>query len=947
MKKALVIVESPAKAKTISKFLGSGYQVEASFGHVRDLPSTASEIPARFKDQPWARIGVDVDNGFKPLYIVPETKKAQVKKLKSALDGAGEVFLATDEDREGEAIAWHLQEVLDPKVPIRRMVFHEITKTAIDEALAHPRDLDLQLVDAQEARRILDRLYGYEVSPVLWRKVKPRLSAGRVQSVAVRLVVARERLRMKFVQASFWDVDAQLQTAKQERFGARLVELGGRRVASGKDFESETGRLADASNTVLLDEPAAQQLAKNLQNQAFTVVSVAEKPFTQRPYPPFITSTLQQEAARKLRFTAQRTMRVAQGLYENGFITYMRTDSTNLSNQAVTAARNIVTELYGAQYLPDEARTYTKKAKGAQEAHEAIRPAGDTFRTPEQVREELEEDALRLYDLIWKRTVASQMKDAAGQRTSAQLEADGGSQGRAVFSASGKVITFPGFLRAYVEGSDDPEADLEDQERILPALARGAAAAAEKLDAKGHTTQPPARYTEASLIKELEDRGIGRPSTYASILQTIQDRGYVWKKGTALVPTFTAFAVTNLLERHFGELVDYDFTARMETDLDGIAAGDRKAAPWLKEFYFGGGHLPAHPAASDGLRKRIESGADDIDPREICSIPLGTDDEGRAIAVRVGRYGPYLQAGDSDLRANLPEDLPPDELGALRVRELLARSEAGDRVLGQFPATGQNIYLKNGRFGPYVQLGEMAEVPKGKKLARELKPRMASLFPGMKPETLSLHDAVELLSFPKSLGVHPTTGEEVTAQDGKFGPYLKMGSETRSLENHEALRTVDLDRAVTLLAEPKKGRMQRGSRALAEVGAHPRSGAPIKVMPGRFGAYVTDGVLNASVPKGADPLTMSVERAVELLDAREAKLKEEGRDPRAEKAQADKAKAEKTQKKAPKAPAGKKPPAARKTPVDRPARAAGAKAGVKAAAAAPAARRTSRRSASK
>lgn len=902
MKKTLVIVESPAKAKTIGQYLGSGFTVEASYGHVRDLPSTAAEIPAKHKGESWARVGVDVDKDFEPLYIVPVSKKAQVAKLKALAKDADALYLATDEDREGEAIAWHLLQVLGSKVPVKRMVFHEITKSAIEQALKSTRDLDQQLVDAQETRRILDRLFGYEVSPVLWRKVRPKLSAGRVQSVAVRLVVTRERARMRFVKAAYWDIDAALDTRQQpaEHVGARLVELGGKRVATGKDFDAETGRLTNPDKVSLLDEAAAKALVGRLQAQPFNVTNVVETPFTQRPYPPFITSSLQQEAARKLRYGAQRTMRLAQSLYENGYITYMRTDSTNLSQQAITAARNLVTEKYGPQFLPAEPRQYTKKAKGAQEAHEAIRPAGDVFRTPEQLRNDLDDDELRLYELVWKRTVASQMKDATGQRTSVKFEADAGDLGKAGFTASGKVITFPGFLRAYVEGSDDPEAELEDQEKLLPKLVAGQQLDAKTLDAKGHETQPPARYTEASLIKELEERGIGRPSTYASILQTIQDRGYVWKKATALVPTFTAFAVTNLLERHFERLVDYDFTARMEQDLDSVAAGERESRPWLKNFYFGTD--AADGTHETGLKERIASGEGSIDPREICAIPLGREYEGQPVFVRVGRYGPYIQVGEDGVKANVPEEMAPDELDENKLRELIAQSEQGDKELGSDPETGKTIVVKIGRFGPYFQLGEAEGTGK-----KAVKPKMASLFPGMKPESVTLNDALQALSFPKELGVHPTTGETVIAQDGKFGPYLKMGTDTRSLTGHEQLLSVTLPEAVTIFEQPKQRRGAGTSGALAELGEHPESGAPLKVMNGRFGAYVTDGVVNASLPKGKEADSLTVPEAVELLNIREEKLKALGKDPRAEAARKAAKKAEASAKKsAPKETKAKK-----------------------------------------
>jgi DNA topoisomerase-1 len=886
MKKALVIVESPAKARTISKFLGPGYQVEASMGHIRDLPSTAAEMPEELRDQPYSRMAVDVDHGFKPYYIVPADKRQQVKRLKSLAKEAREIFLATDEDREGEAIAWHLLEVLEPKVPVKRMVFHEITKSAIDEALASPRDLDKQLVDAQEARRVLDRLYGYELSPVLWRKVQPRLSSGRVQSVAVRLIVDRERERMRFVKSSYWDIDGVLatRTAAKERVGVRFVELAGKRVAIGKDFDPETGKLA--SEAVLLDETRARRIAEKLLGTPFEVSSVVEKPFTERPYPPFITSSLQQESARKLRLTPKETMRLAQGLFEGGYITYHRTDSTSLSPQAVNAARNIVTELYGRQFLPDSPRTWTTKVKGAQEAHEAIRPAGEVFRTPEQLRAELTADQLRVYELIWKRTVASQMKDATGQRTTVQFAADAGQDGKAVFSASGKVLTFPGFLRAYVEGSDDPEADLEDQERVLPAFAKGQLVDPVSLEAKGHETQPPARLTEASVIKELEVRGIGRPSTYAATIDTILNRGYVFKKGSALVPTFTAFAVTNLLEQHFGELVDYKFTANMEEELDLIADGKRAAVALLRDFYFGRPEVAEEGVSREGLKSRIASTIEKIDPRVVCTVPLGIKLDGKPIVVRVGQFGPFIPLDGGETRANVPADIPPDEFSEPMLRELFQRAAEDGRQLGVDPQSGKPIYARNGRFGPYVQRGDMPEAPAGRRAARNAeRPEMRSLWKGMSLSTVTLEEALMLLSFPKTLGIHPTTGEPITAQDGRFGPYLSMGKETRSLPGgQQQLGTVTLEEAIRILEQPKQGRGRGQSTAMAELGAHPKSGDPLKVMPGRFGPYVTDGVVNASLPKGADPARLTLDEAVSLLEAREAKLRESGVDPRAPKA---------------------------------------------------------------
>ncbi|MCK9496261.1 MAG: type I DNA topoisomerase [Dehalococcoidia bacterium] len=876
----LVIVESPAKARTISQYLGDDYVVESSIGHIRDLPSSAAEIPAKYKKEKWARLGVNIDAGFEPLYVIPANKNDQVKKLKSLLKDADELYLATDEDREGEAIAWHLLQVLNPNVPVYRMVFHEITRSAIEEAIQNPRDLDEYLVRAQESRRILDRLFGYEVSPVLWKKVAPRLSAGRVQSVAVRLVVEREQQRMRFKTAGYWDVDATLATreAGHEPFGARLIELAGHRVAQGRDFNPETGELAN-TDAVLLDETKARGVASAVESSPFAVVDVNERPYTQRPPAPFITSTLQQEAARKLRYSAQRTMQVAQRLYENGYITYMRTDSPTLSSQAVDAARRQVTSLYGAEYLPDRPRVYSSKSKGAQEAHEAIRPAGESFRTPDQVARELDPDAQRLYDLVWKRTVASQMRDATGMRTQVRLTANAGEHGEATFQTSGKVITFPGFLRAYVEGTDDPEAELEDQERVLPPLATGQQVDPREVEAKGHETQPPARYTEASLIRELEERGIGRPSTYASIIQTVQDRGYVWKKGTALIPTFTAFAVVNLLRQHFPDLVDYNFTARMEERLDEIADGERQYKPWLHAFYFGDPDAPADDSmARNGLHKTIDEGWEVIDARAISSIPLGTDEDGREIAVRVGRYGPYVQIGDSDERASLPLEIAPDEITLDEVERLLHQESLSDRSLGNDPETQQPVYLKTGRYGPYFQLGEDPE-PKSKE-----KPRRASLWPGMTMEDVTLEDALTALEFPKVLGQHPETGKDVTAQDGPNGPYVKSGAESRSIQGgHAEMAELDLAGALVILSQPRQFGRRQAQSVLKDLGEHPDTKLNLTVRSGRFGPYVTDGTVNASVPKGRDPNALTTEEAVELIAAREEKLRSEGKDPRAKK----------------------------------------------------------------
>jgi len=688
---------------------------------------------------------------------------------------------------------------------------------------------------------------------------------------------------MQFVAAEYWDVEAGLQpdSASGAPVQARLIELAGRRIATGQDFDAKTGKLPTGSDVRLLDDATTRSVVEQLGSAAFTVREVTDKPFTQRSHPPFITSTLQQEAARKLRFTVRRTMRLAQALYENGYITYMRTDSTHLSEQAVRAARGQVNQLYGSQYLPAKPPVYATKTRRAQEAHEAIRPAGSTFRMPKELHGELEPDTLKLYELIWKRTMASQMKDATGKRTTVRAAAEAGPHGLAIFIASGKVITFPGFLRAYVEGADDPKAELEDQERLLPPLRQGESLTATKIEPKPHVTLPPARFTEASLIKELEERGIGRPSTYATIIQTIQDRGYVWKKGTALIPTFTAFAVTNLLEKHFADLVDFGFTAKMEDDLDAIASGRLESGPWLNLFYFG------DPSATNGqedlahigLKGRIGSGWEEIDAREISTVAIGTDEQGRAIAARIGRYGPYLQVADTDQRATIPPDLPPDELDVEAAQQLLAQAARGDQVLGQDPDTDKPVYLKNGRFGPYVQLGDPERTEKGT-LKRGTKPKMASLWPSMTPETLAFEDALMLLSFPRTLGVHPETGEPVTVQDGRYGPYVKMGSETRSLADHEQLAGITLEEALELLAQPKQGRGRRGQTTILELGHHPESNAPLTIKSGRFGPYVTDGVVNASLPKDLDPNTVTVEKAVELIAAREERLLQQGKDPR-------------------------------------------------------------------
>jgi DNA topoisomerase-1 len=860
----LVIVESPRKARTIAEYLGPEFDVEASVGHIRDLPQP-SELPADMKKGPFGKFAVDVDNGFEAYYVVDADKKKKVSELKRALKDADELFLATDEDREGEAIAWHLLEVLQPKIPVHRMVFHEITREAIQRALEQTRDLDERLVDAQETRRILDRLYGYEVSPVLWRKVRAGLSAGRVQSVATRLVVERERERMAFRSASYWDVTGTFAPAEgtetEREFDARLVALDGVRVATGRDF-SDTGELV-GKNVVHLDEAAARILVDALDGTRPTVRSVEEKPYRRRPAAPFTTSTLQQEAGRKLRFSARQAMRVAQSLYENGYITYMRTDSTTLSDQALTAARRQAAELYGPEFVPEAPRIYASKSKNAQEAHEAIRPSGDSFRTPAQVSGELRGDEFRLYELIWKRTVASQMADARGSTATIRLGAPTSDGRDAVFGASGTVITFRGFMAAYEEGRDEVRnGNGEDAERRLPALSVSDLLTARDLTADGHTTSPPPRYTEASLVKALEELGIGRPSTYAATISVISDRGYVSSKGSALVPTWLAFAVTRLLEEHFGRLVDYDFTASMETDLDKIAAGEENRRDWLSKFYFGDGNGPVLVAngspgsAPQGLKPLVDD-LGDIDAKDINSVPLG-----EGIVLRVGRYGPYLEVTGDDgepKRASVPDDIAPDELTVAKARELLETQADGDRVLGVDPDSGREIVVRNGRFGAYVTEVLPEDAPKS------AKPRTGSLFKDMTQQTVGLEDALKLLSLPRLVGVDPETNEEITAQNGRYGPYLKRGTDSRSLETEDQIFTIDLPQALAIYAQPK----QRGRRAAApplrELGPDPVTGTPIVIKDGRFGAYVTDGTSNATLRKDDAVESITLERAAELL----------------------------------------------------------------------------------
>ena len=836
---------------------------------------------------------MNVDEDFEPLYIISPDKKSTVTELKGLLKDVDELYLATDGDREGEAIAWHLLETLKPRIPIKRMVFHEITEQAILEAAENPRDLDIDLVDAQETRRILDRLYGYEVSPVLWKKVAPKLSAGRVQSVATRIIVQRERDRMAFRSAAYWDVLAELDAsvsdpkAQPPTFNARLTNVDGLRVATGRDFDS-LGTLRKPDEVVVLDESSAGSLATGLRGSQLTVGSVEEKPYTRRPYPPFMTSTLQQEAGRKLRFSAERTMSIAQRLYENGYITYMRTDSTTLSQSAINAARTQARQLYGEEYVYPSARQYTRKVKNAQEAHEAIRPAGETFATPDAVRRELDGDDFRLYELIWQRTVASQMADARG--TTLSLRINGESDGRqVVFSASGRTITFAGFLKAYVETVDDQAGgEADDAESRLPQLTQGQRVDATELTPDGHSTNPPARYTEASLIKALEELGIGRPSTYSSIIKTIQDRGYVHKKGSALVPSWVAFAVTGLLEQHFGRLVDYGFTAAMEDELDAIASGTERRTNWLNNFYFGGDHGVADSVArSGGLKKLVGVNLEGIDAREVNSIKLFDDAEGRAVNVRVGKNGPYLErmvVGDdgepTPQRANLHDSLTPDELTLDVAEELFSTPQEG-RTLGVDPETGHEIVAKDGRYGPYVTevlpkpddddgaAGQPAK--KGKKPTGP-KPRTGSLLRSMDLQTVTLEDALKLLSLPRVVGVDPDSKEEITAQNGRYGPYLKRGTDSRSLATEDQMFEVTLEEALKLYAEPKRrGRQGAAAPPLRELGNDPASGKPMVIKDGRFGPYVTDGETNASLRKGDDVLSITDARASELLADRRAR----------------------------------------------------------------------------
>jgi DNA topoisomerase-1 len=891
----LVIVESPAKARTIAGYLGKDWQVEASVGHIRDIP-TPSEMPAEVKRGPFGKFGVNVEEDFAPYYLVDADKKKKVAELKRALKEADELYLATDEDREGEAIAWHLRETLQPKVPVRRMVFHEITKEAIQRAAHATRDIDMPLVDAQETRRILDRLYGYEVSPVLWRKVRAGLSAGRVQSVATRLVVERERERMAFVAANYWDVEGDFTPAGEaDLFTARLTSVDGQRVATGRDF-ADDGTLTNAK-AAHLDRARAEGIAAAVRAADVSVVSVAEKPYTRRPSAPFTTSTLQQEASRKLRLSSKNAMRVAQRLYENGYITYMRTDSTTLSESALTAARQQARDLYGADYVPDAPRRYATKAKGAQEAHEAIRPAGDRFRTPAQVAGELRGEDFALYELIWKRTIASQMADAKGSTATVKLGASLDREAPAdevEFTASGTVITFRGFLAAYEEGRDELQSkrkrDIAEEERRLPILGVGAALRVVRAEAEGHDTSPPPRYTEATLVKAMEELRIGRPSTYAATIGTIQDRGYVSNRGNALVPSWLAFAVTRLLEEHFTHLVDYAFTATMEDGLDAIAAGEDNRVEWLSRFYFG-----AEGESAEGLRSLVAD-LGEIDARGISTIEIGD-----GIVVRVGRYGPYIEdtrgavpagvdpatgevtgenAGDGTAygsesstprRATIGDDIAPDELTPEKAREILAAAADDGRVLGRDPETGHEIVAKAGRYGPYVTevLPESAEATTGRGKAK-VKPRTASLFKDVDLASIDLDTALQLLSLPRVVGAGED-GEEITAQNGRYGPYLKKGVDSRSLETEAQLFSITLEEALAIYAQPKQRGRAAAKPPMAEFGEDPVSGKKVTIKDGRFGPYVTDGETNVTVPRSEDPEKITAERAYELLAEKRAK----------------------------------------------------------------------------
>ena len=859
----LVIVESPTKARTIRNYLPSEYRVEASMGHVRDLPPSAEEIPEKFKGEKWAQLGVNVESDFEPIYVVPKDKKKTVKELKDALKEVDELVLATDEDREGESISWHLLQLLKPKVPTKRMVFHEITPEAIRRAIDNCRNIDEQLVRAQETRRILDRLYGYTLSPVLWKKIAWGLSAGRVQSVAVRLLVNRERQRQSFKQGGYWDLKASLEQEKTP-FESKLVTLGGLKTATGSDFDENTGKIAEGRHVILLNEAEAEALKEKLQDQPWTVNSVDERAVKRKPSPPFTTSTLQQEANRKLRMGARQTMRIAQSLYEQGFITYMRTDSVHLSDEAIAAARSCVEKMYGLEYLSPKPRQYTTKSKGAQEAHEAIRPAGKTFRTPQETGLKAQEFAL--YDLIWKRTVACQMADSRQTHITVNLQVED-----AGFRSNGKRIDFPGFLRAYVEGSDDPEVALENQEVPLPAIKQGDHPTCIGIEVMGHETQPPARFTEASLVKTLESEGIGRPSTYATVIGTIVDRGYAKLQSNALVPTFTAFAVTSLLEKHFPEFVDVKFTARMEQTLDDISTGEAQWLPYLKKFYFG----------ESGLDTQIKEQENQIDPKLARTIELDNLNANSEMTYRIciGKFGAYIEAGNGEdiVKASIPEDLTPSDLDPEQIEKLLKQKTDGPEELGIHPEEDKPIYIMTGRYGPYVQLGDESEGSKKK-------PKRASLPKGVNMEDVTLDLAVGLLSLPRTLGTHPETGCIIQTNLGRFGPYIvhdqgkDNGKDYRSLKAEDNVLTITLERALELLAQPKRSR--RGSAKavppLKDLGKHPENGEAVGVYDGRYGPYVKHGKVNASLPKDMSVEDVTLEKALELLQAKDSRKRSGG-----------------------------------------------------------------------
>ena len=852
--KPLVVVESPTKARTIGRFLGGDYRIEASNGHIRDLPERASDISPEQKKQGWTSLGIRIEKDFEPLYLVPSGKQGHVKKLKEALKGASELYLATDEDREGESISWHLLQLLKPKVPVKRLVFHEITKEAIQHALASARDLDEDLVRAQETRRIVDRLYGFKVSEILWRKMAQGLSAGRVQSVAVRILVERTKERMAFKEASFFGISGLFSKDNGQSFEAELVQVGDRRVAVGRDFDPKTGLLNEKSGALWLKADSAEALATQHLSNGASVTSVEEKPYENRPSPPFVTSTLQQEANRKLRMSASRTMSIAQQLYENGFITYMRTDSTALSDQAINAARSLIAAEYGPAYLPPSPRLYKTSVKNAQEAHEAIRPAGDSFTSMDKVRAQLGPDAGRLYELIWKRTIASQMNNSRGMRITVHV-----SCGDLSFRASGKTIEFPGYIRAYVEGSDNPETEIADQEKILPKLTQGEVLAVKSLDPVKKSTQPPAHYTEGSLIKELEARGIGRPSTWATVVETVVNRAYAFRRGNQLIPTFTAFAVYQLLLAHFENLIDFAFTAHLEDDLDAISRGEKPSLDYLKRFYFGNGH--------PGLQALLSQGLVNIDPRAVCGIPIGNNDQGISFEVRIGRHGPYITNGANS--ASLPDEFSPEEMTVGLCEELLAASDRARQPIGHDPVSGQPVYIKSARGGYYLQLGDGGE---------ESRARTSSLLPNMKPEEVTLDIALRLLSLPRDLGKHPETGEMISAALGRFGPYLRCGSKSRSIDIAEfSPLTISFEQAIEVLARENNPRGRRASSVAKSedkvIGVDPETGKEIKLKTGRYGPYITDGEVNASYKlksgdsSSADGLP-SLSEAAEILAAK-------------------------------------------------------------------------------